>query len=513
MKVAVYCRVSTDDQVDARTIENQVDFAVRYCGLHELDIFDFYLDDGISGAVPVEERPGGARLLHDAAAGAFGVVYVYRLDRLARTTLDILKTHQKLSEANVALRSMTENFDTSTPSGKFFMTTLGGIAEIERETISERMRVGKDRAVREGRWPGGPPPYGYSLMDRRLVINEQEAGVVKIIFKLYTRGEMSTSLIAGYLNATGFPAPARSGKKGGGGADRWYASRVWSILSNTVYSGVFIYGRKGKNPITLNCPPVVSVREWGAAEEERKKKALYSRRNSRRKYLLKGLLSCGICGKKFFGDGSGKKERLSYYRCAGNTSFRGSSEKCPSKSVRADILEGVIWNDISTYVLKNRPFIRSIGEKLFIRDELQDVNLSLIDGLIDSKEAEKKRLISLFGKGIVTEDDVRGHLKSINQEMSALILRKSEIFEWSKRQICHLNPEQLIENRLSSASFYERRELVRQLVDDITVDLVYKSEKPTVRVTVHYLFDGFTECNLIIETRGKYRLGLPKSSY
>ncbi|MCL6478800.1 MAG: recombinase family protein [Peptococcaceae bacterium] len=76
MKVAVYCRVSTDDQADARTIENQVDFARGYCRLHGLDIYDFYLDEGVSGAIPVENRPEGLRLLADARRGCFGAVYV-----------------------------------------------------------------------------------------------------------------------------------------------------------------------------------------------------------------------------------------------------------------------------------------------------------------------------------------------------------------------------------------------------------------------------------------------------
>ncbi|MFZ5596746.1 MAG: recombinase family protein, partial [Bacillota bacterium] len=505
LKVAVYCRVSTDEQADARTIQNQVDFAVKYCRLHGLDVYDYYLDDGVSGAVPVESRRAGGRLMADALKGLFGAVYVYRLDRLARTTLDILKTHQKLSEAGVALRSMTENFDTSTPSGKFFMTTLGGIAEIERETIAERMRAGKDRALREGRWPGGPPPYGYALSGKRLVINKCEADIVRKIFSLYTEGDLSTASIADYLNATGVPAPQEARGNAGGGK-RWHGSRVWNILSNTAYRGVFLYGKRGcKNPVELECPPIISAARWDQAREVRKRKALYSARNARREYLLKGLMRCGICGGTYMGDGSGKGGRNCYYRCGGSTSLRPGLQRCPSKSVRADLIEKIIWDDVCSYVLNARQVLDRIYGRLprRLEDGGGGNEADVIERSLRIKERQRKRIILLFSREMISEEEAGEQLSGILREIEALHRRREELDAPVRIPSPPPLPPELmprLKKRLLTAGINEKRTLIRGLLEGITVDTVMHGGKETPRVVVFYAFGGLPDCTLFVET-------------
>jgi site-specific DNA recombinase len=94
-RLAVYARVSSDEQAQAGTIENQLDFARRSCDLHGLLVHDFYSDEGVSGALAVDERPNGRRLLDDARAGRFRAVLVYRVDRFARSTLHLLHAHER----------------------------------------------------------------------------------------------------------------------------------------------------------------------------------------------------------------------------------------------------------------------------------------------------------------------------------------------------------------------------------------------------------------------------------
>lgn len=134
-RVVVYCQVSSDEQAQADTIQNQIAFARRYCDLHGLPIADIYADEGVSGTVPLADRPAGVRLLADAQAGRFGTVLVYRIDRLARSTRILLDAHDALHAAGVALRSMIEPFDTTTPLGEFILTLLGSLAALERATI------------------------------------------------------------------------------------------------------------------------------------------------------------------------------------------------------------------------------------------------------------------------------------------------------------------------------------------------------------------------------------------
>jgi len=131
--------VSTEDQAERQTITAQTEFLRRYCDLHDLPVAGVYVDDGVSGATALEDRPEGRRLLQDAEDGAFTAVLVYRLDRLGRSLTSLLAAHERLDRAGVAIRSGTEPFDTASPIGKFLFSLLGSMAELERATVSERM--------------------------------------------------------------------------------------------------------------------------------------------------------------------------------------------------------------------------------------------------------------------------------------------------------------------------------------------------------------------------------------
>ncbi len=516
MRVAVYCRVSTDDQAGSKTIENQVDFARRYCALNGLEIYDFYCDDGVSGTVPVEGRPAGSRMLADARRGCFGAVYVYRVDRLARTALDILRTHQCLDEAKVALKSMTEGFDTSTPSGKFFMTTLGGIAEIERETIAERMRLGKDRALREGRWPGGPAPYGYKLNSGRLVVDGEKARAVSSIFSLYVQGGMSTAAIADYLNATGVPSPGAA-RAGGCQGKKWHGGRVWGILSNPAYRGVFVFRRRGEGEqVNLVCPPIVTGEQWEEARAVRLKNSLDARKNSKKEYLLKGLIRCGLCGRLYCGDGSGSGKRRCYYRCAGSTSGRRTASRCRAKSVRADLLENIVWNDLCRFVLNDREILFRIEKNAGrqVRDDVpEDGELPAIEAAIRVKKEDRRKLIGLFRQSLISEEELRSELSGISRELEALEKRRLVVVSLEEGRACAGDLRDRMRARVQRAGPGERRDLVRGLVEGITVDMAETGGKTVPRAVISYIFGGLPDSATFVETRGKYRLGVPRSRY
>ena len=136
---AVYCRVSSDEQRERQTINTQREFAERYCDLNQTPVHDYYLDDAVSGTVPLEQRPEGARLMADAAAKAFDTVLVYKLDRLGRDARATLNAVGDLEALGVQVRSLTESFDTSTPAGR---RTLGAIPQALIDLILGEVRVG-----------------------------------------------------------------------------------------------------------------------------------------------------------------------------------------------------------------------------------------------------------------------------------------------------------------------------------------------------------------------------------
>ena len=153
-KIAVYCRVSSDEQAERGTIDNQVTFAQQYADLHHLDIYDVYKDDGVTGTIPLQDRPEGHRLLQDAADERFGLVIFYKMDRLGRSTRVILNAVEALSQHGVGVQSMSEPFDTATPSGRFMLTMFAGVAELDRANILDRKHVGGTCPHWSGeRWP------------------------------------------------------------------------------------------------------------------------------------------------------------------------------------------------------------------------------------------------------------------------------------------------------------------------------------------------------------------------
>src|SRR5215212_194402 len=150
MADAVYLRVSTEEQRERQSIETQRDFASRYCGFHQLNIHEIYSDDGVSGTVPLELRPAGIRLLEDARRGKFDQLLNYKLDRLGRDTRLTLNAVAELEKYGVRVRSMTEEFDTATATGRLMLTMLSGFAAHERELIRERSVAGTNRLAEAG---------------------------------------------------------------------------------------------------------------------------------------------------------------------------------------------------------------------------------------------------------------------------------------------------------------------------------------------------------------------------
>jgi site-specific DNA recombinase len=149
--VALYMRVSSEDRAERGTIGAQRDFLRQFAHLYSLSVVEEYEDDGITGTLPLSQRPAGRRLLDDARQGRFGCVLVYRGDQLGRSLTALLEAHTVLSQAGITIRSATEPFDTSTPIGTFLFQLLGSLAELDKATIIERMTLGRDRVARNGK--------------------------------------------------------------------------------------------------------------------------------------------------------------------------------------------------------------------------------------------------------------------------------------------------------------------------------------------------------------------------
>lgn len=161
-KVAIYCRVSTIEQAEEGfSIDSQYHNIKEYCKNQGHEIYNLYEDRGISGK-NITNRPGIKQLLEDDTKNKFDLVVVWKLNRISRKLLDILNIVDLLNKHNIAFRSLTENFETETTSGKLQLNIMGAIGEFERETIAENVKMGLLARAREGRWNGGVV-LGYTL--------------------------------------------------------------------------------------------------------------------------------------------------------------------------------------------------------------------------------------------------------------------------------------------------------------------------------------------------------------
>jgi site-specific DNA recombinase len=378
-RVALYLRVSSEEQCERETIDIQREFLAEYCRLYSYEVAQTYADDGVSGTIPLYERPEGRRLLKDSREGKFQTVLVKKLDRLGRTLLVIVDAHDRLQEAGVTLRSATEPMDTSTPSGRLIFQMLASFAEYDRENIRERTQAGLRRAFRDGKHTG-VVPYGYRVRaeDGRLEVVEEEAEIVREIFANIVSGSTPYGE-AKRLNALGVPPPGwryRSGKWRHGRnskrkpAVRWAPKVVSNIIRQRAYSGVHEVRFKGdEETIKRHVPPILAHRDL----QDRAIVALADNgrlreREEDRKYLLAGLVRCAECGYACSASATWSKgKRYSYYTCISNR-VETTAPRHSAPHVRAEWLEETVWADVRRFLENPGDVLERVKEQLSSED-------------------------------------------------------------------------------------------------------------------------------------------------
>lgn len=430
--VALYARVSTEDQAERQTIQAQLDFLRKYCDLHQIPVAGEYVDDGISGTVPLDRRPEGRRLLDDAEARRFGAVLAYRVDRLGRSLRALLDAHDDLERLGVALRSGTEPIDTSTPIGRFIFQLLGGFAELERNTIQERMTGGRDRIARAGKYTGGPVALGYAVdadgylrPSERVVeaLGVTEADLVRGLFERIAGG---SSLVqeAARFQAHGIPAVRRYGTRVVTVGEQWTAGRVWHLLHNPAYKGEAVL--KSRNG-TVSCPvpALVEPTLWDAAQAQLARNRTLSAKNATRDYLLRGLIRCAHCGRGYAGTAAKKGDRyVRRYRC--NTkvmSGRFQAPTCEGMAINAQKIEERIWADIKHWAEQPGDYLAEaqaqLRERLARSVDTEGERRRLL-GEIAEKETERERVLTMYRRGRISMDEAERELDAVAAEVATL---------------------------------------------------------------------------------------------
>jgi site-specific DNA recombinase len=500
-RVALYLRVSSEEQRDAGTIQTQEEFLDEYGSLYNLEVVDAYADDGVSGTIPLHERPEGKRLLEDAKAGRFDTVLVYRLDRIGRKLLVVVDAHDRLEEAGVVLKSATEPIDTSTPAGRMYFQMLASFSEFERETIRQRTSDGLGRALRNGKHLG-VLPYGYDIDEQgNFVIVDDEAEIVRQIFTNLASGS-TLYAEAKRLNTEGVPSPGyRYRGKPRKHGESWIHSTIARLVHQSAYSGT--HRAKTKNgEIERSVPAIVdpALQEQAIARLTENKR--YSGGKRFRNYLLRGLIVCERCGVHYTGNPA-KKGPYRYHKYA-CTRWKKRYERrameldCPR--VSGKWLEGVVWNDVRSFLQNPGEILERAGAMLADGGEAAELTSrrdSLRKRLAETEE-EKARLIRSYAKGTLNESELEAALPDVRVRIENLHLLiesvESDLAAREQDRLAAQNTQvwlrTLAENLTevegdSPEAFARRRELVSLLVERITVG---RDENGDTRVRITYRF-------------------------
>ena len=307
---ALYIRVSTEEQAaEGQSVSAQIETLTNYCKLYNIEIVDIYKDLGFSGK-DTKNRPDLIRMLKDAKKGCFNLVLVWKISRLSRSLKDLLLILDKFDQSGIIFNSYSEKFDTSTPIGKMTLQLLGSIAEFERNTIIDNVHLGLNEFARKGGKTG--TVLGYDNINKQLMVNPDQAELVKMIYNLYTLKQMSYYEIAIHLNSLGFKTKRNN---------NFSKSSIAVILSNPVYISINRHKIKQEGEYTTvgSHMPIIDASTWNIAKNQRDiHKNKRPIKNNQHHFLLSGKIQCHKCSNMMYSfTSTSTSKTYRYYRCKG----------------------------------------------------------------------------------------------------------------------------------------------------------------------------------------------------
>lgn len=478
-KVYVYTRVSTALQVDGYSLDAQKSRVKAFADFNNFEIVGEYEDAGKSGK-SIEGRPEFNRMMEDIKSGKDNISYVlvFKLSRFGRNAADVLSSLQIMQDFDVNLICVEDSIDSSKDAGKLMISILSAVAEIERENIRVQTMEGRIQKAREGKWNGGFAPYGYTLENGKLIINEEEAEAIRIIFDKYVHSAMGSLGLAKYLADHGIEKIPRQN----GNRPLFDSALIRRILKNPVYCGKIAYGRRRTEKVhgTRNDyhlveqdnylladglhEPIVSEELWQEAQvkllAQAKKYEHVNISKDKRIHLLSGIVKCPICGAGMYGNKASKRKPdgtkykdFYYYGCKHHKKTRG--RKCDYKrQINEEVLDKAVV-DVITQLARNPKFAALMQEKIDMK-----VDTSAIEEEIASYEKQLRQACS-------TKSRLIEEIDSLDTEDRHYYKRKEDLDERLYKMYDKIDD---IEAELVSAK--EKKRTIE--ADKLTGDNIYK---------------------------------------
>jgi site-specific DNA recombinase len=448
MKAVIYSRVSTLDQDNRRQIAELKDYA-KYRKFDLLKVFE----EKITGASKAAERSEFKKLLEFIEKGKVDYVLVWELSRLGRSMLDVLNTIELFSQKGINIYIKKEGINTLDDKGQkstmtnIIISILSGFSEMERETIRQRSISGiRHNVSTGGSGTGIIKAYGFDKVEKKLVINEEEAEIIKLIFKKYLGG-LGTGQIAEFLNNKGIKTKynklfgnkqiqQRLATKKGSDFN-WKDGTVYTMLKNTIYKGERTHrGEIFKVPAIIN-PEIFDRVQLKLKASNNKKDNTTVNDN-----LLKGLLICGKCGQSYFMH-KRKNNKDAAYKCIS----KRYKNPCGNPSINIDKLVKSLY--ITCADMINSDEIKKVSESVSNRIDNKRIEISNQKKSIESLTKKIDRLLELKLSGKITIKV----FTSKNRELNDQLVQSENRLDKMRKELSDL---ETIANNSTSATYNEK---------------------------------------------------------
>ena len=526
MQVAIYARVSTQRQAQAQTIEQQLERLTSYVSQHEWELSEenIFRDDGFSGAVL--NRPGLDRLRDRVAAREIDCVVVTAPDRLARNYVHQMLLLEELEKYSCQIEFL-ERPMSQDPHDQLVLQIRGAVAEYERTLIADRMRRGRQAKYQAGiLLPWSRAPFGFQVAPEaprdpvKATVNEVEASIVREMFAFYLREDTSLYGLVKHLHEMGISAPR--------GGEYWNAASVRCILTNPAYTGRVFVGRtrmtkshqrrSAVHPVgktgqsSAKVPPeewsqvatILAIIEPQLFEQVQAKLAhnqqIASRNNTAHQYLLRALVSCGICNLSC--TARQRPPDYHYYICQGKTDvvYSHLHECCPARYIPAHELDELVWQDLCE-VLTHPEIIATALQRAhgggWLPQELQSQRENLRRGQV-ALQNQLDRLTQAYLSGVIPLPEYQQRRADLDRKYQGLETQEQQLVQQVNRQgeLAGLSASIddfccRVRSGLENASFEQKRKLVELLIDRVIVtdgDVEIRYVLPTNSTSEHVRF-------------------------
>jgi len=496
MRCGLYIRVSTEMQKErGESLDTQLKRLNAYViSKEDWSVVETYKDAGISAKNM--NRPEFSRMMQDIDQRKIDVILCTKLDRLFRNTRDFLNTSDELEKKGITFVCLEGSIDTSTPAGRVFSTMRAAFAQFERETTAERVRDVMRSRAEQGKWNGGITPYGYSSKDKLLIVNDKEAKVVMDIYNSYLLNRSIRKTVHKF-NADG---------KRTRDNDLWTLTSIKRMLKNPCYYGALTYSKRShsysgelkrndKHILSMGKHPAIVSRELFDKVQAIIQQQTKTAPRSNAKYMLTGIVYCGICGARMHGMKTGRTRiKHTYYRCSGH-SQKGKCQ-CSGNGIRVDTLEPAIIDSLKNLSINKGRLKELLVESADTNDKSSDVRrgrLKPLENKLAMCEDKRSRIFELYEEGSINKNDFLARKATIDQDESSIKAQIEQLASQPGSDIGSYDLDYTINQFKDIKEVYDeldiedKKETIMNLVPEIRVnkhDISYDIQIPSKLLTL-----------------------------